>query len=246
MENILDSVSIPRRTMVLFFVVDASGSMQGSKIGAVNSAIEDVLPELADISAENADAQIKIAVLEFSSGARWLTNTPIEAEMFTWSYINDAQGLTDLGEACKQLNAKLSRNEFMNEVVGSFAPAIFLMSDGAPTDDYKRELQKLWQNNWFKKAIKVAVAIGDDADTSVLAEFTGNVESVLTVHTPETLKKMIRFVSVTASQIGSKSSNAGATEEAGEIRSKQDDMIAELNNLSEEDLDGADDGGLAW
>lgn len=245
-DNFLESISVPRRTMVLFFVVDASGSMQGAKIGTVNSAIEDVLPELADISAENADAQIKIAVLEFSSGARWLTPSPVDAEMFSWNYINDAQGLTDLGEACKQLNMKLSRNEFMNEVVGSFAPAIFLLSDGAPTDDYKKELQKLWDNNWFKKAIKVALAIGADADTSVLAEFTGNIESVLTVHTPEALRKMIRFVSVTASQIGSKSSNAGATDESGEVRNKQDDFIEELGKLGEDGLDGADDGGLVW
>ena len=29
------------------FIVDTSGSMQGAKIGAVNSAIEEVLPEIA-------------------------------------------------------------------------------------------------------------------------------------------------------------------------------------------------------
>jgi len=31
---------IPKRTMVLFFVIDTSASMEGSKIGAVNTAIE--------------------------------------------------------------------------------------------------------------------------------------------------------------------------------------------------------------
>lgn len=30
-----DVVSVPRRTMTLFFVIDKSGSMQGNKIGAV-------------------------------------------------------------------------------------------------------------------------------------------------------------------------------------------------------------------
>ena len=52
-------VEVPRRTMVLFFVVDTSGSMGGAKIGTVNSAIEEVVPELKDISESNADAQIK-------------------------------------------------------------------------------------------------------------------------------------------------------------------------------------------
>ena len=70
--SLLDAVSIPRRTMTLFFLVDTSGSMSGDKIGAVNEAIREVIPEIKDISSENADAQIKIVVLEFSSGARWL------------------------------------------------------------------------------------------------------------------------------------------------------------------------------
>ena len=36
--------AIPRKSMVLFFLIDTSGSMSGSKIGAVNAAIEEVIP----------------------------------------------------------------------------------------------------------------------------------------------------------------------------------------------------------
>lgn len=202
------AVEVARRTMTLFFLVDTSGSMDGSKIGTLNSAVEEVIPEIRKLSGENADAAIKIAVLEFSSGARWITSAPMDANDFRWNYLN-ADGLTDFGEMCKMLNEKLSRSAFMSDVAGSFAPAIFLLSDGEPTDDYQKELGKLKENNWFKKAIKVAIAIGDDANKDVLAEFTGNKEAVITVHTPEALTKMIRFVSVTASQIGSKSSGVG-------------------------------------
>ena len=70
-------VEVPRRTMVLFFVVDTSGSMSGAKIGTVNSAIEEVVPELKDISESNADAQIKVATLSFSTGARWIDSAPV-------------------------------------------------------------------------------------------------------------------------------------------------------------------------
>jgi uncharacterized protein YegL len=202
MENLLNAVPISRKTMVLFFVVDTSGSMTGEKIGAVNEAIREVIPEIKEIN--NADAKIKIAVLDFSSGARWLFDKPIEAENFSWSNL-DAAGMTDMGKAFKMLSEKLSRTGFMNEAEGSYAPSIFLMSDGEPTDDYKAGLTELRQNKWFKAAIKVAVAIGSDANTEVLKEFTGNTECVLTVRTPEALKKMIRFASITASQIGSKS-----------------------------------------
>ena len=144
----------------------------------------------------------------------------------------------------------------MSDATGSFAPAIFLMSDGEPTDNYKHGLEKLKQNNWFKKAIKVAVAIGDDANKTVLADFTGNIEAVITVHTPEALKKWIQFVSVRASEIGSKSSNAstgdssssGSGDSGSEIVSKQDEFVKEIQAQTAEatDWDAFDDDGIKW
>ena len=163
--------------------------------------------------------------------------------------------MTDLGAACLQLNEKLSRNAFMSDATGSFAPAIFLLSDGEPTDNYKYGLEKLKQNNWFKKAIKVAVAIGDDANKTVLADFTGNVESVITVRTPEALKKWIQFVSVRASEIGSKSSNAGSgfgdaapSGDSSEIVSKQDEFVKEIQAQAADatEWDSFDDDGIQW
>ena len=222
-----DVVEVPRRTMVLFFLVDTSGSMYGTKIGTVNTAIEEIIPELKDLSENNADAEIKIATLAFSTGAKWINSQPISAENFKWDHL-EAMGSTDLGEACKQLNEKLSKNAFMSEATGSFAPAIFLLSDGDPTDNYKYGLDKLKENNWYKKAIKVAIAIGDDVNKDVLEEFTGNKEAVITVHAPEILKKWIQFVSVRASEIGSKSASAGV----GAV-SKQEEFINEIKEEKE-------------
>ncbi len=243
MANIYDgAVEVARRTMTLFFVVDASGSMDGSKMGTLNAAVEEVIPEIRKISGENADAAIKVAVLEFASGARWITPAPMDAADFSWSFLN-AGGLTDFGQACRQLDEKLSRKAFMSDVAGSFAPAIFLLSDGEPTDDYQPELKKLKENNWFKKAIKVAVAIGDDANRDVLAEFTGSKEAVLTVHTPEALAKMIRFVSVTASQIGFRSTGVGKGG-VDEAANKQDEMLQKISAVQA--ADPVDDGDLEW
>jgi uncharacterized protein YegL len=190
------------------------------------------------LSESNADAQIKIAVLEFSSGARWITpQGPIEAESFIWNDM-DAGGVTDFGDACQKLNEKLSTKAFMQEATGSFAPAVFLLSDGEPTDEYKESLGALKQNNWFKKAIKVAVAIGADANKEILREFTGSIEAVLDVHSPAMLRKMIKFVSVRASEVASRNSNVGSGDGSGE--SKQDAFINELNNFKVEAADSAD------
>jgi uncharacterized protein YegL len=219
---------IAKRTMVLFFLVDTSGSMAGKKIGAVNDAIFNVLPEIRTISEDNADAEIKIAALTFSNGAKWLYDEPKPAKEFDWPYV-DADGMTDLGAAYHMLNEKLSRSAFMNDVEGSYAPAIFLMTDGQPTDDYQKELEKLNGNKWFHVAIKVAVAIGEESDVNddVLTEFTGTSEAVLRAHTPEALAKMIRLVSVTASKIGSQSSTVGQ-------ESRQETFTEELNKQEQE------------
>ena len=188
--GLLDNESIPRRKMTLFFVIDTSGSMVGSKIGSVNDAIENVLPMIGEISDENPDAEINVAALEFSTGTRWLYDEPKDAKEFIWQKV-DADGLTSLGEACQELNKKLSRNGgFMSSPSGCFAPAIILLSDGGPTDNFQAGLAQLQGNSWFKSAIKVAIAIGDDADKNVLKDFTGSLEAVITVHNIDALKKI--------------------------------------------------------
>ena len=220
-----ETVEIPRRTMTLFFMIDTSGSMAGSKIGAVNDAVVNVLPLLHEISAENPDAEIRVAALEFSTTCNWLYNEPKLASEFVWQDVQ-ASALTSLGAACKELSSKLSRNGFMQSASGSFAPAIILLSDGTPTDDFESGLAVLKNNNWFKAAIKVAVAIGEDADKNILAQFTGTSEAVFTVHNIDALKQIIRVVAVTSSQIGSKSSTAGDT-------TKQEQVIEEVKSAVE-------------
>ena len=49
-------VEVPRRTMVLFFLVDTSGSMTGAKIGTVNSAIEEIVPEFGGADKKTAES----------------------------------------------------------------------------------------------------------------------------------------------------------------------------------------------
>lgn len=227
--SLLDEVvSVPRRTMTLFFLIDTSGSMEGNKIGAVNDAVANVLPMLNEISDENPDAEIKIAALEFSSSVIWLYSEPKLASDFIWQDVQ-ANGLTSLGAACLELSSRLSRSGFMQSASGSFAPAIILLSDGGPTDDFENGLKKLKENNWFKAAIKIAIAIGDDADKEVLRQFTGNAEAVFTVHNIEALKQIIRVVAVTSSQIGSKSSTAGETTKQDQVVEEVKDAVVNIN-----------------
>jgi uncharacterized protein YegL len=228
-----DVEGIIRRQMVLFFLIDTSSSMTGTKIGAVNTAIREVVPDLREVG--GADVDLKIAVLEFSTGCAWQNNGgPISVDTFSWRNLS-ANGVTDLGAAFRELNEKLSRKSFLSAPSASVAPVLMLLSNGQPTDDWQGGLTLLKNNNWYKSAVKVAIAIGSDADTEVLTEFTGNAETVITAYTPEVLKAMIRKVSVTSSQIGSRSQPL----QDGEVVTRQDTIAEELKNITQTDPDFA-------
>jgi uncharacterized protein YegL len=231
-DGLYDNVEgITRRQMVLFFLIDTSGSMGGTKIGAVNTAIREVVPDLREVG--GADVDLKIAILEFSTGCRWQNPAgPVPVDSFSWNNLS-ADGVTDLGAALKELNDKMSRNSFLKAPSASLAPVIMLLSDGQPVDDYQSGLAVLKNNNWFKSAIKVALAIGSDADTDILAEFTGNGDTVITVYTPEVLKKMIKKVSITSSQIGSRSQPL----HDGEVVTKQATIADEIKSITQSDPD---------
>jgi uncharacterized protein YegL len=97
--------------MCLFFILDTSGSMHGNKIGALNQAISEVMPMLDDISANNADAEIHIAALQFSSGCQWIYDEPKPADQFRW-IDRQAEGLTDLGAAYHRTDPKTFKRCF--------------------------------------------------------------------------------------------------------------------------------------
>lgn len=239
--SLLDQVTpSPRKIMTLFYVVDTSGSMSGDKIGSVNSAMEEAITvDLPDISTANDDAEIRVAIMQFSSGCSWITpaSGPIGIDDVIWNDLH-ATGLTDLGAACTELDKKLSRNEFLESQTGAYAPVILLFSDGGPTDNWEKGLDQLKKNNWFKHAIKIAIAIGEDADKAVLAAFTGTPESVIAVNDKHTLKALIRKVSVRASEFQSHSKQASDVETTPEDDSAK--IVQDVQNEIQQEAGNTD------
>ena len=209
LEEIIPS---PRKVMTLFYLVDTSGSMDGSKIGTVNGAMEECIPLLKEVAAANDDAEIKVAILQFSSGCSWVTpaSGPVGLDDIIWNDLKSG-GMTEFGGALLELDKKLSRNAYLNSQTGAYAPVILLLSDGGPTDNWEVGLKKIKENNWFKHAIKIAIDIESGSDRSVLVQFTGNPEAILEPRDAATLKKMIHKVSVRASEFQSHSKASSDT-----------------------------------
>ena len=215
--------SLKKRAMVVFFVVDISGSMRGARIGAVNDAIRNVLPELKKRERGNTSAEIRIAVLEFSTRANWRTLSPEPVSTYQYRDIENVGGGTNYGTAFAALNEKLSRKQFLNSTAGAYTPLIIFMTDGKPSDMglYKEELERLKQNKWFQYSTRAGIAIEEGALSPeckrVLMEFTENDKNVYEAKNTVILAKQIELVTLTGvdfvTQQGSiQNTNAGVAQ----------------------------------
>lgn len=211
----------PRKELHVFYVLDTSGSMEGAKISALNHAMEETTEALKTIAKTNGDAKLKIAVMEFNSGCKWITfNGPEDLEEdFEYEYL-EAGGLTDIGAALTELNNKLSRHAFLKSITGALMPVIVFMTDGYATDDYEHPLEEIRQNRWFARATKIGFALGEDPDVKMISSVVGNSEAVIKTTDLDLFKRLMKFVSVTASILVSRSTTT-ETIKTGEDIMKQ-------------------------
>ncbi len=200
------------RPLHFIWMVDCSGSMYGEKIQMLNTAIKETIPDMRNVASENATAKVLVRVLKFSNGAQWQSATPIEVDKFNWTDI-EAEGLTDMGKALTMVAEQLKTPPMPERAL---PPVLVLISDGQPTDDFNKGLELLMKEPWGKKAVRIAIAIGNDADKTVLSKFVNNVEiPVLEVHNPQDLVKYIRWASTVplkaASQPASQTKDSQST-----------------------------------
>lgn len=202
---------IPRKDLPVIFVIDTSGSMlDDGKMTQVNSGMYETVEILKDFSKKNADTNLKIGILKFSSGCEWVTNGLEPFSDFEYEDL-EAGGLTDLGAALNELDSKLSRHKdgFLGTMIGSNMPIIIFLTDGWPNDDWEKPLENIWNNNkWFKHkdTTKIGIAIGKDADEKVLISIVGTNEAVCRVKDLTTLGKLLRCIAVHSSMTRSSTS----------------------------------------
>jgi uncharacterized protein YegL len=192
--------SLAKRPLHFIWLLDCSGSMQGKKIEKVNYAIREAIKPMQDVADENPNAEVLVRAIKFSDGAQWHISQPIEIHKFKWADVN-ADGVTDMGKALTMLADELKVEKMPGR---GLPPVLLLLSDGQPTDDFNGGLKALMDEPWGKKAVRIAIAIGEDADEEVLQKFIGNPEvKPLRVTNVQDLVKKVKWASTVPLQAAS-------------------------------------------
>ncbi|MEJ8641846.1 VWA domain-containing protein [Streptomyces sp. MS1.HAVA.3] len=125
------------RPVHFIWLLDCSYSMQGEKIGQLNYAIREAVPEMRAVAQDNPAAQLLLRTMTFSTTARWHHQDPVPVEQFTWQDVQ-VDGMTNLGEALQLAARELDTPPMPQRAL---KPVLALVSDGVPTDDWKAGLR---------------------------------------------------------------------------------------------------------
>ena len=200
MEPKLPGGPIANRPLHFIFLADCSYSMSGEKIQALNHAIKEAIPHMRDVAEGNPNAEVLVRAIEFSSGAQWHIPQPTNVDVFEWNDLS-ANGSTSMGRALSLVTEALKTPPMPERAL---PPVLVLISDGQPTDDFNGGLQALMAEPWGKKAVRLAIAIGEDADIDVLQRFIGHAEiQPLQANNAQDLVNYIRWASTAVLQAAS-------------------------------------------
>jgi uncharacterized protein YegL len=166
----MTDIDIATRRLPVYLLLDVSGSMSGDPIEAVRQGMKSLLGELK--GDPQALETVWISVITFGSTAQ--KAVPLTELLAAREPELTAGGSTALGAALRLL-AESIRQEVRKttaEQKGDWKPLVFLMTDGAPTDDWEGaadDLKRAGAGN------VIALAAGAGADAARLKRVTDTV-----------------------------------------------------------------------
>lgn len=193
MSRISDFTVATPRPLPVIVLADVSGSMsEDGKIDSLNHAVAEMLNSFA---LETPDqSQIHAAVITFGgNGARMhIPLAPATASQWT---VMSADGGTPMGAAI-DLARELVENRTAIPA-RAYRPAIVLVSDGEPNDDWETPLKQLLASPRGSKADRFALGIGASAGLTMLQAFLADPSKpVLQASDARQLQRFFRWVTM--------------------------------------------------
>ena len=199
----LNMGEVQKKTLHFFWLADCSGSMEGAKIASLNQAIDEALPEVEDELRKQPGVQMKMRAIKFSDEALWHVGPEaVGIDNFKWPEL-EASGLTTTAQAINLLASEMTTEKMGKHGI---PPVCILVSDGFCTDstkEYDNSIKALDELPWGMKAVRLAVAIGQDHeyDEKELLKFVSHKDTVgvLKARNPEQIVEYIKWASTIAS-----------------------------------------------
>ena len=153
------------KPLPVVLLLDVSGSMSGDKIDNLNKAVKDMLNTFAE--EEKMETEILVSVVTFGSQVE-LHLPYTKASQVEWSPLL-ADGMTPMGAALQMAKAMIEDKETTPS--RAYRPTVVLVSDGQPNDSWERPLDQFITEGRSSKCDRMAMAIGRDANETVLKCF---------------------------------------------------------------------------
>ena len=180
------------RKLPVYLLLDVSGSMSGEPIEQVKNGVQML------ISALRADPYaletVHVGVVTFGENAA--VAVPLTELTAFQPPVLTAAGRTSLGAGLSLLADCAAKEVTKSSATekGDWKPMVFIMTDGAPTDEWMNGLARFRMEKW---GIVVGCAV-DGADDKVLKQVAGD-ESVVRLNTANSSAMAAFFKWVTAS-----------------------------------------------
>ena len=153
------------KPLPVVLLLDVSYSMDGEKIENLNKAVKDMLNTFA--AEEKMETEILVSVITFGSQVN-LHIPYIKASQVQWKDLK-VEGNTPMGTALKMAKAMIEDKDTTPS--RAYRPTIVLVSDGQPTDSWEGPMRSFIDEGRSSKCDRMAMAIGSDANESVLKTF---------------------------------------------------------------------------
>ena len=190
------------RALPVILLLDGSGSMAGEKIDTLNAAVNEMITSFKS-GAQN-EVAIQIAIITFSGGGANYA-VPLSAVGDIAEVALRANGATPMGAALRMAKDLIEDKETISSK--SYRPAVVLVSDGMPNDEWQDAMSGFIKSGRSSKCDRFAMAIGADADRGVLGMFLeGSENQVFEAADAGKIKDFFRFVTMSVS-VRSKSKN---------------------------------------